>query len=393
MVIPTKKRVAEANKVKSPKEIYSLLIDGNNLLKISLVKKEVNSDGYDYGAVINFFTMLGRILSKKDFNYCTVCWDGPNSGILRYNIYKDYKANRGKRYDLYETATAYDKSISDFVKRTLAYSKAKKSGKQTVREETEDESFDRQKYVIQTILEELCIRQYEFDDVEGDDLVSYYTKVKDENEKVVVVSSDKDLTQLINDKVIIYNPRSKDFITKENAVKVLGIRHDNIVLEKVLCGDNSDNIKGIKGVGETSLVKAFPELMERPLDIDYIIGRSKEILEERKAAKKKPLLMLENIVNRVTDGIQGGDIYDVNSKIIDLSVPLLTEEAFETLKESMYAPIDTTERNVKNIYEIVRDEKIESLYDENKFSEVFSPYSRIIMMENKRFSEYNNKKK
>ena len=73
--------------------------------------------------------------------------------------------------------------------------------------------FARQKSILQHILDELCIRQYEFENVEGDDIISYCVQNKKDNEKIVIVSADKDLTQLISDTVIVYNPRNKEFIT------------------------------------------------------------------------------------------------------------------------------------------------------------------------------------
>jgi 5'-3' exonuclease len=255
-------------------------------------------------------------------------------------------------------------------------------------EETEDEAFKRQKKIIQMILEELCIRQYEYESVEGDDIISYIVKNRKDNEKVVIVSSDKDLTQLISTNVIIYNPRMKDFVTEDNSVKMLGITHKNVVLEKILCGDPSDNIKGIKGVGEQTLKKLFPEIETKEMDLNAIISRSKELLESRKAEKKKPLKSLENIVNGVTDGCQGDRIYEINKMIIDLSEPLLTKEAKSDLNDSLYVPIDTSDRDLKNVYKIIDTNKMYELTNESKFGNAFAPYSRIILMENKRYKEF-----
>jgi 5'-3' exonuclease len=305
---------------------------------------------------------------------------------MRWKLYPDYKANRDKNYEAMaeaEGTTDYDAFINNYRKAILA----NKKKKETVRKETDDESFKRQKDIIQDILEELCIRQYEFEDVEGDDIVSYYVKHKRSNEKVVIMSSDKDMTQLISDSVIIWNPRMSDFVTSKNSVEALGITHENVVLEKILCGDASDNIKGVKGLGEQTLVKYFPEIKNQKTDLETIIRRSKELLEERKTEKKKPLKVLENIVNGVTDGCQGDKLYEVNRKIIDLSEPLMTEDAVKYMDYSMYAPIDTDERNVKNVYNIVSKNRMYDLLDEKRFGDILAPYSRIIMMEGKRYGE------
>ena len=219
-------------------------------------------------------------------------------------------------------------------------------------------------------------------------MIAYYVKNKKENEKIVIVSSDKDLTQLISDTVIIYNPRIKDYITKDNSIEKIGITHENVVLEKILCGDASDNIKGVKGMGETTLIKLFPEIKDKKTDLSAVIERSRQLLEERARNKKKPLKTLENILNGVTDGCQGDKLYEINKKIIDLSEPLLTDEAKKSLDDELYSVMDTSGRDIKNVYRIIGDNNMTELTDENKFSRIFSPFDRIIMMEKKKKKKF-----
>lgn len=383
-----KKNRAEANGVSNEKSIYTLLVDGNNLLKISLVDKRMNDKGEEYGAVFLFLRQLGQLLQKKDFNYCIVCWDGYNSGVLRWNYYNDYKANRDKHYELAGGMSEYDKYINDYVKKVLNYSKGIK--KEVKRSETDDECFQRQREIIQNILENLYVRQFIYDDVEGDDLIAYYVQHKKQNEKVVIVSGDRDLTQLITDDICQYIPTLKKFITPKNSVEELGITHENTLLKKIICGDSSDNIKGIKGLGEQTLIKLFPEIKDKKTSLEAVIGRSKELLEERKTAKKKPLKSLENIVNGVTDGIQGNKIYEINKKIIDLSEPLLTNDAIDGLKEEMYAPLGDEDRDIKNVYTIIKENGMNDMLDEAKFGALFGMYERIIKME-KEYSKKNSK--
>jgi hypothetical protein len=104
-------------------------------------------------------------------------------------------------------------------------------------------------------------------------------------------------------------------------------------------------------------------------------------LEERKADKKKPLKSLENIVNGVTDGIQGKDIYKINKKIIDLSEPLLTDEAIEVLNDEMHAPMNTDDRVIEAVYQIITDNGMNDLLRENVFGSLFGMFERIIKAE------------
>ena len=374
-----KKNRAEANNISNEKLEYTLLVDGNSLLKMSLVDKRMNSEGKEYGAVFVFLKQLGNLLQKKDFNYCVVCWDGYNSGSLRYNLYKDYKSNRDKHYELTAGVSEYDKYINDYVKKVLKYSKDKKT--EVKRGETDDECFQRQREILQNILENLYIRQFIYDDVEGDDLIAYYVLHKKPNERVVIVSGDRDLTQLINDEVCQYVLQTKKFVSPKNSIEELGITHENILVKKIFCGDTSDNIKGIKGLGEQTLLKMFPEIKNEKTSVEALVERSKVLLEERKAAKKKPLKVLENIVNRVTDGVQGKDIYEINKKIIDLSIPLLTKEAVLGLKEELYAPMSDEDRSIDNIYNIISENGMNDLLNEKVFGNLFGMFERIIKSE------------
>ena len=190
---PIRKRVAEANGIDTKKYYYSCIFDMNNIMKIASVDHKMNNDGNEYGIILTSLRLIGDVLRKKDFDYCIATYDGEGSGVLRWQLYKDYKANRDKNYEAHNpNKTDYDKYIENYAKNVLRYSREKSEAK-----EKEEESFARQKEILQEILDELCIRQYEFENVEGDDIISYYVKTKKDNEKIVIVSSDKDLTQLI----------------------------------------------------------------------------------------------------------------------------------------------------------------------------------------------------
>jgi 5'-3' exonuclease len=279
----------------------------------------------------------------------------------------------------------YDKYINNYVKNVLKNSKNSK--KEVVRAETDDESFQRQREILWNILENLYVRQFMYDDVEGDDLIANYVKNKWKNERIVIVSGDRDLTQLINDEVCQYIPSLKKFISPKNSVEELGVTHENTLLKKIICGDSSDNIKGIKGLGEQTLLKLFPEIKENKASLEAIIERSKVLLEERKADKKKPLKSLENIVNGVTDGVQGKDIYEINKKIIDLSEPLLTDEAKECMEDEMHAPLGDDDRSINNVYDIISKNGMNDLMNEKIFGSVFGFFERIIKMEKKYFEK------
>lgn len=380
-----RKSIKEAKNISDEPLIYTLLIDGNNLMKHSSVDKRMNSKGEEYGIVFQVLWQIGKLLSRKDYNYVYFLMDGEKSGQLRYQYYQDYKANRDKNYELTGSKSEYDKQIDAYVKKVLDYSKNKNKELKQTEGETEEESFERQKMILEQILEELFVRVCEFDEVEGDDLIAYYIKHKKPNERIVIVSGDRDLTQLINDEVCIYIPSLKKYITPQNHIQELGFTHENVLLKKILCGDSSDNIKGIKGMGETTFFKLFPDAKTKKYTLDEVFVETRKIIENRAKEKKKPLQVTENILNRVTLGSQGKDIYEINDKIINLSNPLLTKEAIDGMIMIMYAPLDPEGRDLKNIYEIIQVNEMNDMKNEEKFGNIFSPFYKLIDNEKKYF--------
>ena len=384
-----KHRIKETHNIEEEKPIYTLIFDMNSVMKMSLsADKRVGTNHLSYGMVFQTLIQFKKMLGYKNFDYVYGLYDGEQSGILRYKIYEPYKANRDKNYGA--NLTDYDRSMNAFVRKVISYSNEKrKSLKETENKsyyETDDESFERQRYILSVILENLFIRQVICDEVEGDDLIAYYVKNKKPNEKIVIYSGDRDLTQLIADDITVYVPQLKRFITPKNHIDLIGFHYENVVLKKILCGDSSDNIKGIKSLGEPTLLKYFPKIKTEKVTLEEVIEGSKLINEERVKEKKKPLQALSNIVNAVTDGEQGDKIYEINRKLISLDEPLLTDSAKEEMDNIMYAPLDPSGRDFKNIYEIILNEGMSDLLDDKKFASFFSSFNSIIDMEKKRYN-------
>ena len=119
-----RKTIKETHNVTDEPPIYTLLLDMNSIMKMSLIDKRVNSDGLEYGMVYQTLLQIKKQLEKKDFNFVYAFYDGDNSGQLRYDLYKDYKANRDKNYS--DSKSEYDKKIEAYCKKVIEYSKNKK---------------------------------------------------------------------------------------------------------------------------------------------------------------------------------------------------------------------------------------------------------------------------
>jgi 5'-3' exonuclease len=292
----------------------TLLVDGDSLLKTAyhgaknLYYKETH-----IGGIFQFLTMVRKMLNEYKFDRVYVFWDGQFSGRLRYDIYKDYKSNRDKDFYNEQPPSEIDLYL--------------------------------QKERLYSYLEELFIRQYRDDIVEADDSIGYYVNNMSEDERVVIMTRDRDICQLINERVSVYDLNLKKIVTEENYLVDFDHHPSNLKLIKMITGDVSDNIKGIVGVSEKTLVKFFPEIMEKTLTLGYIFSKIEEIQKERKTRLKT----LDNILNKVTKGSQKEMIYEVNEKLIDLSNPLLTEESKTDLDYLFSTTMDPEGRDTKNV--------------------------------------------
>ena len=98
------------------------------------------------------------------------------------------------------------------------------------------------------------------------------------------------------------------------------------------------------------------------------------------------------MLNRVTDGPQGEQVYEVNRKIIDLSNPLMTEDAKDAMDSMMYTSIDPDGRSFDNLYKIICDNGVDDLKDDDKFSSFFVEFNFLVEKEKKLFEKQNAKK-
>jgi 5'-3' exonuclease len=121
-----------------------------------------------------------------------------------------------------------------------------------------------------------------------------------------------------------------------------------------MMGDKSDNIQGIQSLGEKTLVKFFPEVLERKVTYQEILERAEQLLKEQKDNQT-----LKNILTGKTkSGIFEKEYYEINEKIVDLSNPLLNDEAIEQVKLIFSENMDTDGRSYKNLIKFMVDDGI-----------------------------------
>lgn len=268
-----------------------LLVDGTNLfIRSFCAVPSMNEHGNHIGGMIGFLKSLGLAIRTFKPTRCIVVFDGKGGSQRRRKLYPQYKANRKPPVRLNRT---YDMTT----------------------DEQERENMKWQLVTLVEILEHLPITLFTLDNVEADDVLAYLSQlVTTENGESIIYSTDKDFYQLASDSVKIYSPVKKKTFSEQVILEDFGIHPKHFHFFRALNGDKSDNIDGVKGVGEATLKKYLPEVADPTLDI------SVDMIRQKYAGVKKVPKMIQNI-------LQHEDIVKRNLQLMDLHEGIMSSDA------------------------------------------------------------------
>lgn len=341
-------------------DVRTLLVDAPYLFKRSLfgAKDLYTPEFGKISGLYGFITKVRSLIKQHQINKVVLTWDGQNSGRARHIIDSGYKANRESK---------------DW------YNKIELSDAQIAREENNKESVLKQIVTIQEYAEELYFRQIEVDQIEADDLIAQYCMDKHNEEDIFIFTNDRDIAQMLDLNVTIIFGNIDTPITKSNFIMNFDYHYSNVLTIKTLTGDVSDNIKGIKGLGEKGLIKKFPELTYKHMTVNEICNRGIQINKERVENKKKPLKVFEEIMESREKLIS-------NHKIINLHEPFLNKESFNAL-ETLDLPLDDTNRGSANLWNLMKRDGYMSVYGYD-FVSYIEPFYPVIMKEKDILKKY-----
>jgi len=304
------------------------------------------------GGLYHFLNTVRKLIDSYFITKVVVFWDGEENTKSRIELYPDYKLKRRLKLKSQDSL----------------------------------DSYSRQKLRTQEYLEELYVRQSTFKWCEADDCVGYYCD-KSPNEEIIILTSDRDLLQLISPNVSLHIISLNKLFKFGDKVPLNGvyIPSDNIRVVKTICGDSSDNIYGIKMVGVKSLIKIKPEILEEKVTLD-------EVLETIKT-KDKVTTKEKNIIEGVTNQEPNKkDILKTNYNIIGIGKQFLTKEAIKGIKELSVEAIDPKGRDWKNALNLMMSDGLLNILPKTNdtWTEFVRPFLRLSRIE-KDF--YKNKKK
>jgi len=250
-----------------------LLVDALNLFTRHFVANpSMSIHGHHAGGMVGFLNGIRLLNERLRPSQVIVIWEGGGSSRRRA-IYSQYKAQRRAQ----KLNRFYGDEIPDSV-----------------------QGRNNQISVIVEILKKTPVSQIYVPDCEADDVIGYLARYKLKDNKKVIVSSDRDFYQLLNENVSMFSLSKKRFILPETVLKENGISANNFCLARAICGDTSDNIGGIKGAGIKTVSKRFSGMASsQSMTIDDIINESKKMSMGKRIPKiYKEILSNEDIVKR-----------------------------------------------------------------------------------------------
>ncbi len=297
-------------KAQTPIRLY--LVDGSAYIfraYHALPPLTRKSDGMPIGAVSGFSNMLYKLLTDMvelhDPTHFAVIFDY-SSKTFRNEIYSEYKANRPPPPEDLRPQFALVRDA------TRAFNAP-------------------------------CI---EMEGYEADDLIATYAReVERQGGETVIVSSDKDLMQLVSDKTTMFDPMKNKLIGPDEVVEKFGLGPDHVIDIQALAGDSSDNVPGVPGIG----VKTAAQLISEYGDLETLLARAGEIKQNKRrenliefadqARLSKVLVTLKTDVP-LTDTI---DQFGVRPIDRDRLLSFLDEMEFTTLTRRVSADLGANE--------------------------------------------------
>tara|TARA_Y100000385_G_C12601386_1_gene428951 strand:- start:4 stop:558 length:555 start_codon:yes stop_codon:yes gene_type:complete len=174
----------------------------------------------------------------------------------------------------------------------------------------------------------------------------------------------------------------KDYVYVNNFRERFGYHYENVAVIKILCGDNSDNIKGVKRLGKNTLLNFMPELKERKVTLEEVLNRAKELQDNRVENKKTRLKVLDNVINGTTEGVQGDQLYSINYRLVDLTSPLIHEKALNEVNELITSPL-SDDRSIKNAYKMLKEDGLDKVIGQYRYETYLLPFKKLMEREKK----------
>ena len=230
-----------------------LIIDGlNTFIRVFSVIPTTNDDGIHIGGIVGFLRSIGYTINMIRPTRVIIVFDGKGGSNRRRKIYPKYKQNRRTKYR---------------VNRSNSFAT----------QEDEKHNMIMQIQRVVEYLDTLPLTVLSYDNIEADDTIGYICRQVLTESQITIMSTDKDFLQLANGRIKIWSPTKKKMYDEDKVMEEFGISSHNYIWYRVLDGDKSDNISGVRGLGLKTIQKKLPFLSEnRIVPIDEVTNELPE---------------------------------------------------------------------------------------------------------------------
>ena len=300
-----------------------MIVDGLNMfIRVFGAVPTLNDDGEHVGGVTGFLLSLGALIRKNKPTRVLIVFDGKGGSTRRKKMHSGYKEGR----------TGLTK-----VNRLVGY------------EDLEDqaESMKRNFTAVIKYLEFLPVDVCYVDHIEADDIMAYAARHIFKKE-VLIVSSDKDFLQLVDDRISVWQPTKKKMITNDNVHEIYGVPSKNLVYYRIFDGDKSDNIPGVSGIGPKTLINKLDFLQSDDLTLDTLFEKVAQMDDEKlknKILENTDTLKLNYDLMQLSEPIMGAAITSNVRNIINSPINRLN--SFQFKKEFMIDKLYTAFKNIE----------------------------------------------
>tara|TARA_Y100000310_G_scaffold323962_1_gene385164 strand:+ start:196 stop:1269 length:1074 start_codon:yes stop_codon:yes gene_type:complete len=248
-----------------------LVVDGlNTFIRSFAANPAINEDGLHIGGLVGFLKSIRYTCDILKPSRCIIVFDGKDGSKRRRKIYPQYKETR---------------KVKKRLNRNVDWGTAPQDEQQSMM----SQMGRLVKYLEQLPLTLICI-----DGIEADDVMAYISQQLLPDSDIIFMSADKDFIQLVDDRVKVWSPTKKKLYNKREVFDEYGIPSRNILTYRILDGDKSDNIFGIKGAGLKSIIKYIQPITE---DKDFTAKDLLEYVKNLNSEIKLKRRLFENIEN------------------------------------------------------------------------------------------------
>lgn len=277
-----------------------LFIDAlNSYYRSYIVDPSISENGHPIGGMKGFLKILQKLIRETSPNEVVIFWDAPGGSKRRKSVNKNYKDGR--------KPMKLNRSINNL----------------TENEELKNKIWQQTRLI--EYLNNMPVIQLMVNDVEADDVIAYCKNIKKYSDwQKVIVSSDKDFIQLLDDETILFRPTQKQILNKIRVVDEYGIHPNNFVLARAMAGDKNDNLAGVGGIGLPTVKKRFPFLAEeKSYNIDDLLKYCKKV---------------DSKIQAYHNVIKGKKVLKENYKLMQLYTPNISVQAKTKIRNIVNDP-------------------------------------------------------